>query len=109
MEATGIASRAKTGKLMPCPEKKEFVEREVAYHLGFLYESGALDEDCVFNADETHFVVDLNDGRTLAMKGDTNVKFADVGVPDTVPGVCYRSGPKGWMDARVFGEWLNEK
>ena len=29
-------------------------------------------------------------------------------VPDDVPGVPYRTGPKGWMDKRVFGEWLLE-
>lgn len=31
------------------------------------------------------------------------------GVPDTVPGVCYSSGPKGRMDTRVFEEWLSGK
>ena len=30
------------------------------------------------------------------------------GVPDTVPSVCYRSGVRGWMDNRVFYEWLEE-
>lgn len=150
MHANRIVSRVQTGKLSPCSQKIEMVEREVAYHLGCLkrdLESGRLDENFMFNADETHFVVDLNDGRTLAMKGDTNVKFADVvsgdvgmtmmvmlgggchaylgvafmifqndrssypiqGVPDNVPGACYRSGPKGWMDSRVFTEWLSEK
>lgn len=31
------------------------------------------------------------------------------GVPNTVPGVCYRSGPKGWMDTGVFEKWICEK
>lgn len=30
------------------------------------------------------------------------------GVPDNVPGVCYCTGPKGWMDASVWRAWLNE-
>ena len=30
------------------------------------------------------------------------------GMPDDVPGVPYRTGPKGWMDKRVSGEWLIE-
>ena len=29
-------------------------------------------------------------------------------MPDSVPGVCYRSQPNGWVDRRVFGEWLSE-
>lgn len=119
------------------------VEREVAFHFGHLmrdFNSGRLDETCMENADETHFFVDLNEGSTLAMKGDTNVKFsyvvsrdvgltmmvllhggtqAHLGVPFiifqndrssypimglqyNIPGVCYRSGPKGWMVGRAF-------
>ncbi len=30
------------------------------------------------------------------------------GVPDSVPGACYRSEKRGWMDKRVFSEWLSE-
>lgn len=30
------------------------------------------------------------------------------GVPDNVPRVSYLSGPKGWMDNRVFKEWMSE-
>ncbi|DAZ98996.1 TPA: hypothetical protein N0F65_011251 [Lagenidium giganteum] len=30
-------------------------------------------------------------------------------VPDDVPGVCYRTGPNGWMTQRVFREYLTEK
>lgn len=29
-------------------------------------------------------------------------------VLDTVPGVAYRTGKKGWMDRRVMPEWLSE-
>lgn len=46
-------------------------------------------EKCIYNAYKTHFVLDTNDGPTLPMKGDTDVKFADVvsgghGIPMTV-------------------------
>ncbi|CDF38688.1 unnamed protein product [Chondrus crispus] len=37
-----------------------------------------------------------------------NCSYPIRAVPDTVPGVCYRSGKKGWMDNRVFQEWLSE-
>lgn len=150
MHSNRIVSRVQKGKLSLSDKKVEMVEREVSYHLGSLmrdFEAGVMDENFVYNADETHFVVDLNDGKTLAMKGDKDVSFADVvsgdvgmtmmvllgggckahlgapfiifqndrssypiqGVPDNIPGVCYRSGPKGWMDSRVFSEWLGEK
>jgi hypothetical protein len=83
--------------------------------------------------DETHFVINVDNGRTLGVRGDNDVKYADVvsggegmtmmvcltggvtsyiqapmliftnksssyptaTVPDNVPGVCSRSGPKG--------------
>lgn len=32
----------------------------------------------MFEADETNFFVELNDGRILAMKGDKKVKYSDV-------------------------------
>lgn len=150
MFSKGIVCRVQTGKLSTSAEKKELIEREVAFHLGGLkrgFDDKSLDEECIFNADETHFCINLDDGHTLAMKGDKEVKYSDVvsgdmgmtmmvtlgggskprfeipmmifqndrcshpiqGVPDTVPGVCYRSGPKGWMDTRVFEEWLDER
>lgn len=54
------------------------VEREITFYLGTLkrdFESGRLDETLFFNADETQFVLDLNDGCTMALKGDENLKF----------------------------------
>lgn len=105
------------------------------------------EEDAMENADETHFVFNMDNGRTLGFRGTSTVKYADVvsggenitmmvritggsrarievpflifrnagrshpirGVPDIVPGVCYRSSPKGWMDGVNFAEWLREK
>lgn len=61
--------------------KENFIEREVSFHLGVLFrefESGFIREENVFNADETNFLLDTNDSRTIAMKGDKDVKFADV-------------------------------
>lgn len=69
-----------TGKLFPSVVKQELIEREVDFHLGALkreFDCGKM-EDSIFNADETHFVVDLHDRRTLAIKGDTDVKYSDV-------------------------------
>ena len=37
-----------------------------------------------------------------------NSSYPIRGIADNLPGVSYRSGPKGWMDRRVFKEWLKE-
>lgn len=122
----------------------------MAKHLGELkkgFSDGTLDENWVENVDETHFVIDFDNGKTLGFGGEAQVKCADVvsggegmtmvvrisggpsahihppmmiftnadrsypvrGVADTVPGVCYRTGPKGWMDRRTFREYLKER
>lgn len=80
MFAECIVSCVQTGKLMSSAEKQELVEREAAYHLDvFMCELNDenLDEECVFNADEMHFLVNLYNGRTPAMKGDSEVKYCN--------------------------------
>ena len=149
MRAKNIVARKQTGKLMLSSEKEGLLEKTVAYHIGELqrgFESGLLYEDNIENADETHFVFNMDNGKTLGFVGDKHVKYADVvsggdpitmmvrlsggryaqiyppmiiyksqmrsnpirGEPDNVPGVCYRSSPKGWMDGRVWHDWLCE-
>eukprot|EP00171_Calliarthron_tuberculosum_P021226 IDg21226t1 len=92
-----------------------------------------LNEILIENADETHFVFNMDNGKTLGFCGAMEVKYGDVmsggdpitttirltgglaamiqppmlifrnktrsypirGVPDDLPGVCYRTGPKG--------------
>lgn len=149
MIRSNIVLRTQTGKLCTSPEKKELIEKEVAFHLGVLkrgFEDGTYHEEDMENADETHIVFNMDNGKTLGLRGTNHVKYADVvsggenitmmvritggpnamvevpflifknksrsypirGVPDTVQGVCYRSQPKGWMDAAVFLQWLNE-
>lgn len=49
------------------------MEREVVYHLGVLecgLDDKYLDKDCIFNADESHLMINHDNGRTLAMKAD---------------------------------------
>lgn len=149
MEKHSIVGRRQCGKLMRSAVKQDFIHREVAYHLGEMhrgFRDGQMEEDLIDNMDETHFVVNVENGRTLGFIGDESVKYADVssggdsmtmvlrisggrhariehpfmifqnkdrnypirGVPDDVPGVSYRTGPKGWMDSRVFPQWLAE-
>ena len=42
------------------------------------FQSGILDENTVENVDETHFIINMDNGRTLGFRGDDNVKYADV-------------------------------
>lgn len=62
------------------PTKTTFYREAIAFHLGSLkrgFESGYLNEDRVENADETHFVFSMDNGRTIGLRGDEDVKYAD--------------------------------
>ena len=97
--------------------------------------------------DETHFVINVNNGRTLGCTEEDGIEYADMAsggesmtmvvgisggvnalieisfmifmnkdrnypirrVPADIPGVSYRSGPKGRIDKTVFPQWHNEK
>jgi hypothetical protein len=68
-------------KLQLSSEMTEQMKREEARHLGVLkrdFESGALDENCVENGDETHFVINLDNGRILGAFDETEIRYTDV-------------------------------
>ena len=98
----GIVSRALTGKHKLSPAKIERLEKQVAYHLGVMargFRSGELNEDCIENADETHFVIDVDNVRTLGFSGESEVKYADsVSGGDGMTMVVRLSGGK---DAKI--------
>ena len=63
------------------PEKTREIRAAVAKHLGKLirgFDSGDLNEGCIENIDDTHFVIDLETGRTLGFVGETSIKYAEV-------------------------------
>ena len=98
------------------------------------------------NIDEIHFVINLDNKRTLGFWGDTSVKYIKVvsgrdsmtmvvriswgrrymieapilmftsthssyhirRLEDTIPGITYRTGPKGWMNQSIFPNYFNE-
>ena len=100
--------------------------------------SGQLEENNKENAEETHFIINPDNSKTLGISSYTEVRYTDVtsggegltmllrlsggrnariktpflifqnkeriylirGLPDNVPEVVYRSGPKGWMDSQ---------
>jgi hypothetical protein len=110
------------------------------------FQSGEFDENIMENLNETHFVVNSDNGHTLGFREDTSITYAEVvlgedsmtmvlkisgrrhsmietpmfiftnayrsypirGLEDTIPGVTYRTGPKGWMDQSIFPEYFNE-
>lgn len=69
------------GKLMVSPTKTEFINHSVAFHMGVLaweFQSGALDKNLMENIDKTHFVINMDNGRTLGFRGDKVVEYADM-------------------------------
>lgn len=76
-----ILSSALTGKLQLSQKKEEFLKKTESPHLGQkrrpFFRIELQDED-VQNADETHFVMNVDNGRTLDFKGDEFVKSGDV-------------------------------
>ena len=144
IENHNIVVKRVGGKLRPSDDKLARIEKEVAFHLGQM-ERGF--ESRMENADETHFVCNMQNGKTLGFKGEDVVSYADVvsggqsmtmmvrltgdknalikppmhvfqnaesvrsirNVPDTVPGVFYRTSRKGWIDRDVWNEWLQHE
>lgn len=148
-DVNNIVLLSQRGRLTCSPEKENQIEMNTAYHLGVLqrgFQSGVFDENLIENLDETHFTINMDNGRTLGFRGDTLIKYADVvaggeamtmvvrisggrraiieapmlifcndssnypirGLEDTIPGVCYRTGPKGWMDQSIFPQYFEE-
>ena len=65
-----------------CSPKKELqIERSTAYYLGVLrkdFETRVFNDNLIENVNETHFVVNLTNGRTLEFRDNINVKYAEV-------------------------------
>ena len=81
MDRQNIVLLSQHGRLTCSPDKELQIEMQTAYHLGVLYRgfsSGEFDENLIENLDKTHFVVNLDNGRTLGFQGDTTAKYAEV-------------------------------
>ena len=81
MHVQNIVLLSQTGHLTCSPEKEIQIERNTVHHLGVLkrgFDSGLFDEILMENIDETHFVVNMDNGRTLGFRGDTLTKYAEV-------------------------------
>eukprot|EP00171_Calliarthron_tuberculosum_P006261 IDg6261t1 len=112
MDIFRIVSLAHNGKHILIPKKEEEIEVSVAVHLGTvcgLMSAGKLDENDTENAGETHFIVKVDNGRTLGFCGDQEVKYADAVIG--VEGFTMLVQLSGVRDARIQPPfmWLNEK
>jgi hypothetical protein len=80
MKKQNIVGRAQTGKLMLSSERQTHLEMEIDHHLGMVgreFQSGLIDEEMVENWDETHFVTNMVNGKSLRFRGENDVKYAD--------------------------------
>ena len=76
-----LVIRRHVGKNAVSPGKRKFIRKTVAFHLGMLkrgFESGQFQEDLIENADETHFIFNMDNGRTIGFRGEECVQYADV-------------------------------
>ena len=76
-----IVLLSQRGYLSCSPEKELQIERSTVYHLGVLkrgFETGLFDENLMENIDKTHFVVNMDNDRTLGFWSDTLIKYAEV-------------------------------
>jgi hypothetical protein len=147
MDVHNIVLLSQRGKLSCSPGKELQIEMQAAHHLDVLqrgFQTSIFDENLIENIDEIHFVVNVDNGRTLGFREDTTVKYVDVvsggdsmtmvvrisggrrylieapmliftngngtytirGLDDNIPGVSYKTGPKGWMDQALFPEFF---
>ena len=68
MHVHNIILLSQRGCLIYSPEKELQIERSTVYHLGILkrgFETQLFDENLMENIDETHFVVNMDNGRNL--------------------------------------------
>ena len=81
MEVHNIILLSQRGRLSCSPKKEQEIEMHTAHHLGVLqrrFQSGEFDENLIDNLDETHFVINVDNGRTLGFRGDSTVRYAEV-------------------------------
>ncbi|KAE9037731.1 hypothetical protein PR003_g6548 [Phytophthora rubi] len=77
LERNNIVCRRLKGKKQASEEKQMDISRAVARYLGSLkrqFQGGLLDPEHQCNMDESHFVIDLDDGKTLDFVGTQSVK-----------------------------------
>ena len=75
MVVHNVVLLSQRGHLTCSPEKETQIEMHTTYHLGILYrgfQNGSFNENLMENLDETHFTVNMDNGKALGFRGDTS-------------------------------------
>lgn len=81
MDRNNVVSRLQTRNLMVRNISKERINKKVSFHLcvvSRLCKDRILDEYIVDNIDETHVIVNHDNGKTLVFVGSEEIKYSDV-------------------------------
>lgn len=76
-----IVNKVHTGELLLSPSGMNHLEENVAPHLSARYRLlylGDIDEIGFENSDLTHFVIYMDNRKTLSCGGESEIKYADV-------------------------------
>ncbi|KAE9215427.1 hypothetical protein PF005_g9442 [Phytophthora fragariae] len=104
LERNNIVYRCHKGKKQVNEEKQMEINRAVARHLGCLkrpFQDGSPDPEHQYNMDESHFVIDLDDGNPLDFVGAQSVKYRSI-VSDRSSGHNNVRAAKGGSNARIL-------
>lgn len=89
---------------MMSPAHQIFINKSVTYNLGVmkcLPSTDEVSEIDVENADETHFVTNMENGRKLGFSGDTVVKYAEVvSGGEEMKNACPHNWWERWANSR---------
>ncbi|OWZ03895.1 hypothetical protein PHMEG_00024295 [Phytophthora megakarya] len=80
-ERHNIVYRKIKGKKQVSDAKTAQIEQSAAYHLDrvkHLFDDGVLDPDQQYTMDESHFIIDLDDGKTLDFRDADKVKYRSI-------------------------------
>lgn len=72
---------SQSGELMISPQKREWLEKEIEFHLGCVkrgFGSGELNENLIEKSDETQLVINMDNSKTLDYIGDEPISYVDV-------------------------------
>jgi hypothetical protein len=76
-----IVYHMQSGRLSWSPEKERHMKMLTTFHLGVIqcgFLSREYNKNYIENVDETHFVINIENRRTLGFRGDETVKYVDV-------------------------------
>lgn len=87
MQRHSIVVRRQAGKSIISSEGQELIKRRVTFFFGRIakeLQSGRLNDEDLEDTDETHFIINFDDGKTFGFRGDVDVKYANA----TTDGEC---------------------